>query len=312
MTAQAPENLLRRLEEQKQLVLSLAALQTELRTAVTNALQDRGDTMGAVAAGNLAVNWRVMAQFLAGSAAVCSGATLGALCVYLGRNDLRDAIQAASRGLSERMRGVAAHSPTVVDRVFRLHAAHESINSTRQRSAYARRFGAHTALVRGVLALTRDALIRISDDTAWHEIEGILEGRVEATPAPPSESAVQALLDRFGGETSPLGVKYVLGPKSFRDAEVVPDDHMIEAVRARIEEARGLLNVLAQVKDETVRARVRARLSREVEELQLALYTFSFEHPNALTPLHQAQRITWAARSRRETDRATSKRRKGR
>lgn len=122
-------------------------------------------------------------------------------------------------------------------------------------------------------------------------------GLAAATVAKPtsgtSEKGLNDLLERHGGGRSPLGVKYVLGPDSFRAIKYEPGADLIAFVKSQIETLRGLLNLLAQIKNDQVRARVREGLSREIEELELALRSFTAEFPNLLTPLYEGQRQFW-------------------
>ncbi|MBI4099357.1 hypothetical protein HY442_02430 [Candidatus Parcubacteria bacterium] len=116
-------------------------------------------------------------------------------------------------------------------------------------------------------------------------------------------------LEQLGGETSPLGVRFVLGPQSFREIEGDLGDEGIAYIRRIIELARLLLNLCAQLKDEAVRGRVRESLLREVEELQLAIRLFTVHFPNQLTALHQDQRLTWFRRVKQSGPQPKPKRR---
>lgn len=112
-----------------------------------------------------------------------------------------------------------------------------------------------------------------------------------------TNAEVPPLIDQCG-ETSPLGIRFVLSPQSFREIEGrVSKDDIAFAARA-IETARALLNLFAQVKDPKIRQEIRRALSGEVEELNLALRLFTDAHPNKLTSLYAAQRETWARDSR--------------
>jgi hypothetical protein len=100
-------------------------------------------------------------------------------------------------------------------------------------------------------------------------------------------------LPAHGGHTSPLGVRYVLGPQSFKDLDFDPDGSFIALAVRQLEITRILLNVSSQIRDNRARERVRKALGREVEELHQSIQMFSVEYPNRLTPLYEEQRQMW-------------------
>lgn len=120
----------------------------------------------------------------------------------------------------------------------------------------------------------------------------------EEAPLPQEETAITVpltdLLATHGGESSPLGVGSVIGSASFVKIDLDPSEELIKLIEGQIETSRGLLNLLAQIRDDRVRALVRARIGPQVEELELAIRLFSDIHPNRLTPLHDSQRRAWA------------------
>jgi hypothetical protein len=94
-------------------------------------------------------------------------------------------------------------------------------------------------------------------------------------------------LKEFEGETSSRGVKFVLGPKSFRqlelEASIVPQ--FVNLIKESVEQCRRLLNWAAQIGDESVRTKVRQSvLHKEVEELELAIRAFSQKYPAGRMP----------------------------
>ncbi len=120
---------------------------------------------------------------------------------------------------------------------------------------------------------------------------------LDATPHPEAESEavpLTQLLDAHGGETSPLGIPMVLGEKSFVLIDLDPSEELIVTVERLVQTLRGLLNLLAQIRDDHMRDLVRKRLSPQIEELELAIRLFSDVHPNRLTKLHDDQRRAWS------------------
>lgn len=120
----------------------------------------------------------------------------------------------------------------------------------------------------------------------------------EEAPLPQEETGTTVplteLLATHGGESSPLGVGSVIGSASFVKIDLDPSEELIKLIEGQIETLRGLLNLLAQIRDDRVRALVRARIGPQVEELELAIRLFSDIHPNRLTSLHDSQRRAWA------------------
>lgn len=116
---------------------------------------------------------------------------------------------------------------------------------------------------------------------------------------PPQSPVVQltTLLDAYGGETSPLGVERVLGTDSFVQIDLDPTEDLIVLIERLVETLRGLLNLLAQIRDDHTRGNVRRRIGPQIEELELAIRMFSSVHPNRLTQLHDAQRSAWIGNS---------------
>jgi hypothetical protein len=106
------------------------------------------------------------------------------------------------------------------------------------------------------------------------------------------------LLDKRGGETSPLGVDKVLGERSFVTIDLDPSAELVDCIKRQVQSTRAALNLLAQIRDEHTRALVREELGPQVEELGLAIRMFSVEHPNKLTKLHDSQRQIFADTNR--------------
>lgn len=101
----------------------------------------------------------------------------------------------------------------------------------------------------------------------------------------------------FDGETSPQGVKFVLGPKSFRqlEIEVSQINKLIDLIKEAMENCRRLLNLASQIVDEKTKMAIRKSvLGKEVEELELAMRLFSQKYPNELLKLNAGQREFWA------------------
>ena len=117
---------------------------------------------------------------------------------------------------------------------------------------------------------------------------------VPTAPAVAADTSTAThLVQQLGGEVSPLGVQYVLGPNSFRQIEGDPGETYVQFAQRTMEMARLALNIGSQIKDPETRRRLREKLGREVEELELAVRLFTSVHPNRLTALHEAQRQDW-------------------
>lgn len=116
----------------------------------------------------------------------------------------------------------------------------------------------------------------------------------ETLPTNHDSVPLSELLNTHGGETSPLGVRMVLGKASFVEIDLNPPEDLIILVGQQIQMVRGLLNLLVQIRDEKTRGLVRKRIGPQVEELELSIRLFCDVHPNNLTKLHDAQRHAWA------------------
>lgn len=118
-------------------------------------------------------------------------------------------------------------------------------------------------------------------------------GQTEGNVQPPA-SAIE-VLEKLGGETSPLGVRFVLGPDSFREIAMEQIEAFIAFGLRQLELARIVLNFSAQIKDEATRKRIREAFGKHVEETELAIRIHTARYPNRLTKLHQGEREAWAA-----------------
>jgi hypothetical protein len=106
-------------------------------------------------------------------------------------------------------------------------------------------------------------------------------------------TTVVGTVETLGGETSPLGVRYVLGPASYREIEAGELREFLPLLTRSIERARAMLNIASQFSSEASRTRLQSEAAEEVEELELAIRLFTTKVPSRLTDLHQAQRDTW-------------------
>ncbi len=148
---------------------------------------------------------------------------------------------------------------------------------------------------------------QLSIDVIRRLIEAVRELMAsESAPSPPAPTppprgergfaaTLSAVLERHGGATSAEGVTFTLGEDSFVEIDLDPTEDLIALVQRHIEHTRGLLNLLAQIRDDATRHKVRERIARQVEELGLTIRLFSDIHPNRLTRLHDDQRRAWAA-----------------
>lgn len=364
------------ISEQRDRVRTLRGLQAELRSVLDERRERERLTVGTLAS-NIGVGWNEIKEFLSGRRTFCGGKILAASTAYVERRDLRDAIERAARGLSDRMRGLAGCPVEAIDLAFALEDAHEAHAPELTQEEFAQCFESAAPIVLGALqasqeslhalrgdggqslrdALASDVLVthlrnaqaakrdRIAGKAAIaHDLLGNLatrfqfreqqaralgvhrttlaavlrgsasEGTVDeliakakqllgerdaAIPAAAAPAAAPtSALEQHGGETSPLGVRFVLGPNSFRELDGDPGAGGIAFARRQLELTRLTLNLLAQLNDPATRRHVREALGPEVEELELSVRLFTVEHPNRLTELHQAQRETWAKQPR--------------
>lgn len=130
----------------------------------------------------------------------------------------------------------------------------------------------------------------------WPDLDAtpVLEGEPRSEGLPQAAAPLSEVLSAHGGETSPLGIPMVLGEKSFVLIDLDPSEELIVTVERLVQTLRGLLNLLAQIRDDHMRDLVRKRLSPQIEELELAIRLFSDVHPNRLTKLHDDQRRAWS------------------
>ena len=113
----------------------------------------------------------------------------------------------------------------------------------------------------------------------------------------PNEAAPEDSQKEYEGETSKRGVRFVLGPKSFKQLEVEISlaPPLINLIKGTVEQCRRLLTLATQINDDKVRGAVRQSvLSKEIEELELAIRLFSQMYPNKLLELNNQQREFWA------------------
>lgn len=164
------------------------------------------------------------------------------------------------------------------------------------REQQARALGVHRTTLAAVL---RGSASEGTIDGLIARAKRLLGERDAAIPTAVAPAAAHtSALEQHGGETSPLGVRFVLGPNSFRELDGDPGAGGIAFAKRQLELVRLTLNLFAQLRDTETRRLVREVLGPEVEELELAVRLFTVEHPNRLTELHRAQRDTWAQQPR--------------
>jgi hypothetical protein len=98
-----------------------------------------------------------------------------------------------------------------------------------------------------------------------------------------------SVLDQFGGETLSDGTKYVLTASSFKQLEIESAQQLATELGFQLSKTRALLNMASQIKDLSARKTIKRLLSRNVEELYLALYLFSQDFPNNALELMESQ-----------------------
>jgi hypothetical protein len=106
--------------------------------------------------------------------------------------------------------------------------------------------------------------------------------------APPS--SLEDILDTVAGETSELGVRWTLGPDSFRQLNLMLAGEIVEPARQIVRLARAYLNIITQADNPELRAGIQKTLGPEVDELYLAIQLFVTKIPSELTDLIEEQR----------------------
>lgn len=356
-----PEQPLDELQGKRQRTLELAALQREMRAALTLHKKHSGLTMDGLAR-ELSRRSNDISEFLEGSHAICGGQILNAVTRIIKRDDLRSHILKTASGLSDRARGLASFSTEVINLLFDLQETHRKDASEVPFRQFARCFAPHEETVARSITSDLKAIQKLEDpavrgsiatllssgewrsklnstgippDTverfvrATSSLQEILTGwrnvaralnigettlhnarkgdvaeksmdlllrsaeRLLTTKAEHTTSPDRSIIERLGGETSPLGVPYVIGKNSFKSIAGDPGKEGIAFTRRSIAVTRAMLNVLAQLEDPSLREHIRTELGAEVEELDLAIRLFTAKYPNRLTQLHDDQRATW-------------------
>ena len=122
-------------------------------------------------------------------------------------------------------------------------------------------------------------------------------GQTEESAAPAAEATEQAvpvdvikLVGQHGGIESVLGVPFSLTADGFTFVEGDPGQELLLFTQRQIRLTRALLNLLAQLKDDQMREVCRSALGPEIEELWQTLRAFTFEFPNRMMPVLEAER----------------------
>lgn len=167
-----------------------------------------------------------------------------------------------------------------------------------------RKIHPHTTVIQNLTGVHHSSIRRIEENlrVAPRVVERFIQkgsqalqdSTISAQTRFATNPPVQSIVETLGGETSPLGVRYVLGPDSFREIEVEQVREFAPLLKRQLALTRALLNIGAQFKDDRDRRTLARAASHEVEELELAIRIFTNEVPSNLTTLHRDQRITWA------------------
>lgn len=124
------------------------------------------------------------------------------------------------------------------------------------------------------------------------------EGGSDAPPAPPergrgstkpptdSEPASITALKSFG---------FLLTAETFRPVEFAPTNEQLRDTEALLRELYRRLALLAMVRDDAVRQRIRAQFGPLIDEFYLALRIFEHTHPTAIVRLMDEQRQSFAS-----------------
>lgn len=309
---------LARLQEQREKVHRLRSLQQDLRDAVSRFRADERISSERELAKRLGVEPSKLNRFMRSMEAIVKGAALNAIASKVRREDVAREALAAAAGLPSKMKGLSVLDAELTDLTFDVLKA-RCVNAAMERRSFANAFAPYGMLMQDVLWLSRRAVLKLGKADVRAKVREVLRTldraapeataraaefptppiNIQFTPEVPSTTLrVQEALERFGGETSPLGPRYVIGAGSFREIDLSPETDFVSVVERYLEIARGLLNVCAQFKNYEFRKRIREELGVEVEELELAIRLFTSAHPNRLTELHDAQRNTWFVQSK--------------
>ncbi len=124
---------------------------------------------------------------------------------------------------------------------------------------------------------------KLMSDARAKELVELARKHLDTPISTPSKSSE-------GGE--PIGeIAPPLTSATFRFIEAEePDAIELEFILRRMEQVRAALDRCTQVKDDKIRAKIRRKLERAVEELVLSLKLFTYEYPNRVLPLFDAER----------------------
>jgi len=287
------------LKERRVKVLELAEDQRELRVRLKQ-FQEKNDlkTLSDIARHLQLKNTQGLSRILSKERAVCSGQTFDVLIKALKADDLRRRITSATNSLPTQTLALSLFSDQIIDLVFDLKEFVHTKASCHQTSSDM--FRPHNKLVEGLLRCSRGSLRRIESQVFFVEIRKFVDNVIqnkETTLNPVEGKSPKNVLRNFDGETSPLGVRFVLGPKSFKQLEVEASQtaKLINLIKETIEQCRRLLNMASQISDDNIRVLIRKSiLGKEIEELELAMRLFSERYPNKLLELNSQQRAFWA------------------
>lgn len=293
----------------------LSSLQAELRRVVQEAFQRNGKPLNTFAR-LIGVRWNSLNRLLNEGRVLSGGNTLARITAYLNRPDLRTQIEEVSAPImNERARGLAAFSEDAIRCVFTLRAEYETVRTSMTMYAFAARFRPNDTVVLGALQgkhepiakleteRTRSAVSLLLAEHAWQHIPSGKQAEQARGPS------AEQVLARFGGTTSEQNVPFVLTAETFRTFEGDPGEPLVALLIKYMRIVRAMLNVVSQIADDQIRARIRTQLTGELAELHQAIELASFSNPSALTPIFDAQRKTLAHQG--GTPQASEKGRKG-
>lgn len=287
-------------EQLQERLFRLSSLQAELRGLVQEAFAASKKPLNTFGR-EIGVQWKPLHHLLVRRRVLCSGTTLQKITTFIKRPDLFAAITELSREIGhERLQGLAAFSEDVIRCVFALRAEYEAVRTSMTMYAFAAAFKPNDAVVLGALQGNHEPIAKLDAERTRTAVSALLTEQTwrqslsGKQPGPVRGPSAEEVLSRFGGTTTEQNVPFVLTAETFRTFEGDPGEPLVALLIKYMRIVRAMLNVVSQIADDQIRARMRTQLTGELAELHQAIELASFSNPSALTSIFDAQRQTLA------------------
>ena len=292
MTLKETQKRLGYLQSLRARIIEMASLQRELKGLIleqSHGLLKDHDTSNF--SRDLGITWTVADRFLNKGRPAYDGKLLRSIAKRFELDELVNRIITLSKELPDRWKGLAASPDSVIHLVFDIQEVFTRQEDRSSLKTFASHFSPYHQVVEKAYWGSSWACGELEKPSiaayVWCALK--TNNRVETVT-----DKTASLIGTLGGETSPLGIKFVLSPASFKEIEGEISTDLIPFSKRLLELCRAVLNILSQLKADDVRRRVRETLGPEIEELELTIRLFTKEFPNRLTPLIHGQRINWA------------------